>query len=234
MRSVIGLHTNDSSVSLEKVAELVQANLTLAERLRNARQETATDLTNEQKESGRYKKGVFRWHGLVIKIENPKGSTRSGTSDDGKTWSTKMKHDYGFFDGTTDRDGDQVDCFIGPSLESELVHVINQVIGNKFDEHKVIIGATSEAEAREIYLANYEAGWQGLGSVKAMTLPSFKEWLADEEATLKRASDYDLKLKNLRKRRGECPGCGKQFKVDEPYPDVENCEVCERYGSPKE
>ena len=29
-----------------------------------------------------------------------------------------------------------------------------------------------------------------------------------------------------------CPSCGKLFKKDEPYPDVENCEVCERYGPP--
>ena len=30
-----------------------------------------------------------------------------------------------------------------------------------------------------------------------------------------------------------CPGCGRPFKKDEPYPDVENCEACETFGSPK-
>lgn len=30
-----------------------------------------------------------------------------------------------------------------------------------------------------------------------------------------------------------CPSCGKPFKKDEPYPDVENCEACERFGPPK-
>lgn len=31
-----------------------------------------------------------------------------------------------------------------------------------------------------------------------------------------------------------CPGCHRPFAADEPYPGVENCEVCERYGPPRE
>lgn len=31
-----------------------------------------------------------------------------------------------------------------------------------------------------------------------------------------------------------CPGCGRPFPKGEPYPDVRNCEACERYGPPKE
>jgi hypothetical protein len=31
-----------------------------------------------------------------------------------------------------------------------------------------------------------------------------------------------------------CPSCGKPFPKGEPYPDVKNCEACERYGPPKE
>ena len=46
--------------------------------------------------------------------------------------------------------------------------------------------------------------------------------------------DWSDRLKKLHKRRGECPGCGQTFKEDEPYPDVEMCEVCERYGPPKD
>jgi hypothetical protein len=30
-----------------------------------------------------------------------------------------------------------------------------------------------------------------------------------------------------------CPGCGEPFAEDEPYPDVDMCEVCERFGPPK-
>lgn len=40
-----------------------------------------------------------------------------------------------------------------------------------------------------------------------------------------------MKISQISKKRN-CPGCGKPFKKDEPYPDVKNCEVCERYGPP--
>ncbi len=30
-----------------------------------------------------------------------------------------------------------------------------------------------------------------------------------------------------------CPGCGRKFPKGEPYPDVEMCEACERFGPPK-
>ena len=42
-----------------------------------------------------------------------------------------------------------------------------------------------------------------------------------------------MKLQHIIESKN-CPSCGKPFKKDEPYPDVENCEVCERYGPPKE
>jgi hypothetical protein len=209
----------------------------LVKRLESAMEQVDTNPTDEQKDSGRYRKGRFAWQGLTLMIENPKGSTRSGVGDDGKAWSTKMKNDYGYFAGTEDRDGDQVDFFIGPVLESELVFVINQVKNTRFDEHKVIVGAINEQQARDTYLSNYEDGWQGLGSVKAMTLETFKIWLSDEQATKKKAAptkDYREQLRKMRVRTGRCPSCGEVFKADEPYPDVENCEVCERYGPPKE
>jgi hypothetical protein len=43
-----------------------------------------------------------------------------------------------------------------------------------------------------------------------------------------------MHLSTIAEKKGCCPGCGKKFKKDEPYPDVENCEVCERFGPPKD
>ena len=144
-----------------------------------ARKQVDIAPTDKQKESGNYQKGHITWQGLPITIENPKGSTRSGKSKDGKAWSIKMKNDYGYFNRTEGKDGDQLDLFIGPVLDSELVFVVNQVnpSSNRFDEHKCVIGCISEAQARSTYLDNYETGWQGLGSIKAMSLPDFKKWV---------------------------------------------------------
>lgn len=38
----------------------------------------------------------------------------------------------------------------------------------------------------------------------------------------------------LIENKGCCPGCGKKFPSGEPYPDVDNCETCERFGPPKD
>ena len=149
-------------------------------RILNARKNTATDVSEGNAAAGNYRKGRFNYHGLRISIENPKGSTRSGTGADGKKWSTKMKYDYGYIRGTMGADGDPVDVFIGSDPKSELVFIVNQnTKGGKFDEHKVVLGALDAKQAKQTYLANYEAGWTGCGSVVGLTMQQFKQWLKD-------------------------------------------------------
>lgn len=128
----------------------------------------------------RYAKGRYKWKGLTLVIEYPKGSTRSGTSKAGKAWSTVMKDHYGYFAGKeSGADGDGVDFFMSEdSPDSELVFVVNQIDkSGQFDEHKCVLGCVTEAEARKTYLRNYQAGWDGLGSIRPMTLLDFKAWL---------------------------------------------------------
>ena len=146
--------------------------------------------TEAQAEAGNYRKGHITLHGLDISIENAKGSTRSGTSPDGKEWSIVLKCEYGYIKRTEGADGDHVDCFIGPNPEDTAVFVVNQVDPGtrKFDEHKVLLGFSTKEKARKGYLANYEDGWQGLGSLKQMTMDEFKEWL-DGDTTKRAARD---------------------------------------------
>ncbi|WP_238157610.1 hypothetical protein [Aeromonas salmonicida] len=150
-----------------------------------ARAEVNTEPTQAQKEAGNYKKGHFKLHGFDIALENPKGSTRSGTAPDGKAWQSTMAHDYGYIKRTEGADGDHVDVFIGDQPESEQVYVVDQVDPKtgKFDEHKVMLGFADEAAARAGYLANYEPGWKGLGAIKAMPVTAFKRWLKEGDTT---------------------------------------------------
>lgn len=139
-----------------------------------------TNPTPAQQEAGNYRKAHMRVHGLDITIENPQGSVRSGVSGTGKKWSTKMHAHYGYIKRTeSDADGDHIDVFIGPYPQWKTVFVINQSRpdGKGFDEHKVMMGYRSEADARAGYLANYEKGWKGLGSITSMGIAAFKEWL---------------------------------------------------------
>jgi diguanylate cyclase (GGDEF)-like protein len=138
-----------------------------------------TQPTQAQKEAGNYKKEHIKRDGMDISIENPAGSTRSGTDKDGKAWSQTMNHDYGYIRGTTGKDKDHVDVFIKPgSQEGGPVFVVDQVDPKtgKFDEHKAMVGFGSQDEARQAYLSNYEPGWKGLGSITEMPMEAFKEW----------------------------------------------------------
>ncbi|MFB2863093.1 LPD38 domain-containing protein [Aeromonas sp. MdU4] len=150
-----------------------------------ARVEVASAPTDAQKEAGNYKKGHLTLQGLDITLENPKGSNRSGTDQDGKAWQSTMAHDYGYIKRTLGADGDHVDVFIGDQLDSETVYVVDQVDPKtgKFDEHKVLMGFADEQAARDGYLANYEKDWKGLGAIKAMPIAAFKRWLSDGDTT---------------------------------------------------
>ncbi len=51
--------------------------------------------TQAQKEAGNYQMGHVRIGGLDISVENPAGSTRSGTDKSGKPWETEMQNRHG-------------------------------------------------------------------------------------------------------------------------------------------
>jgi len=129
--------------------------------------------TAEQKQSGEYQKGHLSIGDLKIAIENPAGSIRSGTDPNGNEWQITMKHHYGFIENTTGADGDEIDVFVKNHLavEPKCAYIIKQLDNNgQFDEQKVIIGADSEEEAKEIYLSNYEKGWLGFGGIKKISI----------------------------------------------------------------
>lgn len=132
--------------------------------------------TEAQREAGNYRKGKVRLHGLEVTIENAKGSQRR------PEWPPLAAH-YGYINRTEGRDGDHVDCYIGPKPESEIVFVVDQVTqGGRFDEHKCVLGCTTEAHARKLYLANYQSGWR-CGPITSMTMPQFRTWLSAGDTT---------------------------------------------------
>ena len=140
--------------------------------------------TDAQKEAGNYAKGSAKVGGLDISIETPQGSTRSGTDADGKAWSVPMQDHYGYVRGTEGKDNDHVDVFIKPGTPEDWkgpVYVVDQVDPKtgKLDEHKTIIGAASEQEARDIYQRNYAPGWNGLGDITRLPMAAFKSWVKD-------------------------------------------------------
>ena len=164
-------------------------------RLKSAIEETETNPSDAQKESGNYKKGHIKFGGYDYTIENPKGSTRSGKDADGKEWKVTMHDTYGYIRGKFGKDGDHLDMFINDKSDLDNwngdVFVVDQVNPDgSFDEHKVMYGYDSMADAEKAYLANYSDGWQGLGGITGASKAEFDKWLDTSNRKLKPFADY--------------------------------------------
>lgn len=119
--------------------------------------------------------GRREFQGLKISIENRRGSMRRGVGPDGESWATKMFHQYGYILGTEGKDGDHLDCFIGPNDNAAMAYVIHQKNdAGGFDEDKVMLGFDSEVHARDAYLAHYDTH-KYLGEITAMPMTEFIE-----------------------------------------------------------
>lgn len=147
--------------------------------------EADTEASDAQKEAGNYRKGHIAIGGLDIAIETPAGARRR------PEW-PPLKHAYGYVKRTLGFDGDQVDVFLSDNATDTSLPVFIVDQNNKsggFDEHKVMMGFATEAEARAAYLSNYGPGWNGLGAITEMSFDQFKDWVHDEAATQVRAAD---------------------------------------------
>lgn len=111
--------------------------------------------------------------GLSIVIENIRGSWRYG-----KYWSQLMENDYGYIENTIGVDGDEVDCFIGSNMVSNKFFAIRQIntLTGDLDEYKIMLGFNSMDEAYQAYLANYQPGWKGFGSIREDYVNNFRNW----------------------------------------------------------
>ena len=163
-----------------------------ASAIEQARAEVNTDPTEAQKEAGNYKMGHLKLDGYDITIENPKGSVRSGKDANGKEWRTTMNNDYGYIRGTKAVDGDHIDVFLSDKPEEGRVFVVDQTKQDgSFDESKVMYGFNSLEEAREAYLSNYDAGWEGrIMAITEVSKEEFKRWIDSSTRKTKAFSEY--------------------------------------------
>lgn len=138
-----------------------------------------------QAEAGNYSKGHLKYHGLDITIENPKNSTRKGTDPNGKPWEATLPAHYGYIKRSVGNDSDNLDVFIGDSLDSNRAFIIDQKdpTSGKFDEHKIVVGANTPEEARALYAAAFSDG-KGADRVRSMReimMPDLKAWIASAD-----------------------------------------------------
>src|SRR5215831_17202439 len=165
--------------------------MSLVEDIARAARATNRSPSPEQARSGKYAKGKLILHGLPIRIETPRGAMRKGVGADGKPWSVRMKAHYGYFERTEGKDGDEVDCYIGPNPESKRAFIIDQdnAETGKFDEHKVMLGFSGPGAARRCYIAGFDdgKGAKRLGRMTEVSIDDLRDRLERKGGFLKRA-----------------------------------------------
>ena len=142
--------------------------------------------TPAQIAAGNYPKGHVRIAGMDVTIETPKNALRHGVGPDGKPWSVIMPADYGYIRRTTGADGEQIDCYVGPNPDAPIAWVIKQrdLRTGGFDEHKVMLGFDSEAEAVGAYSLGFSDGMgyarldgdELTTGVRAMPIAELRAW----------------------------------------------------------
>lgn len=155
----------------------------------------------------------YEFQGLPIAVENVAGSTRSGKDRDGHEWETKMKHDYGFIEGTKAGDGDAVDVYVGPKEDAPAAYVVHQhkPSGKGFDEDKVMLGFSNKRDAKAAYLKHYDDP-KFLGPIDKVSVERLRELVASKKKLVKISSAQPLQGAML---EGELEALRKQAATDE-------------------
>lgn len=129
--------------------------------------------------------------GVQVSIENMMGTIREGPG-----WRVQMTADYGHIPCVDSAEGpmEWMDAFVGPERSSEDVWIVDSVDPRtgKFDEHKCMLGFTSEADARSCFEANYhDDAVRRIGGITHMNKDKFQAWLRSGDhtrAVMKRAA----------------------------------------------
>jgi hypothetical protein len=122
------------------------------------------------------------FQGLKIRVETPKGGTRSGVDSDGKPWSVVMPAHYGEFARTLGADGDPIDAFVGPDAHAPFAYVVHiqDPTTKEYDEDKVLLGFQN----RDAALAAFSSAYTRPGfraGVRKLSIGELRDWLRDKE-----------------------------------------------------
>ena len=193
--NIHGMDVMQEVAAIKSLDDLYAVDADTQERIEAAEQGTNHDATPGQKEAGNYAKGKFPWNGLTISVETAKGEDRTDKETGGDKWRVTMPATYGYILGTKGADGDHLDAFMGDKPDSGAIYVINQTQPDlaTFDEHKVMLGYSNEADAKADYLASFSNGFgkKVFGSLEGpFSVAEFKQMLADKE--FERAEPLDM------------------------------------------
>jgi hypothetical protein len=136
-------------------------------------------------------KKKVEYQGVPIWIEWKKGETREYKKNGKVKYTRFMKANYGYIPGTKDSDGEELDVYLGPDKASTSAYVIRQMKknGGGFDEHKVMIGYSSEEAARKSYDYHMGGTVEFFGGMKRVPVSALRALFGDNDGKEKEASD---------------------------------------------
>lgn len=129
---------------------------------------------------------TMEFGGIQLTIDRPKGYVQTGKDENGNEWSREYRTDYGFIPRTAGGDGEELDVFVGPSIDSDRVFWVTQnKADGSFDEYKLFLGYDTPAEAHAEYVAHIPP--QFYGGMSELALGQLRGMLGlDPVATAKR------------------------------------------------
>lgn len=123
-------------------------------------------------------KDRITFQGIPIAIENRAGSYREWKAPDGTKGKTRMKYAYGYVENTMGQDEDEIDVYVGPDPRAKFAYIITQQspeVGT-YDEDKVMLGFSSAAHAKSVYLEHYDNP-EFYVTLTPMPIDHFKRWV---------------------------------------------------------
>jgi len=120
---------------------------------------------------------------IELLIDRPKGFVQTGVAEDGTEWAREFLFDNGFIRGTRGGDGEGLDVFVGNQADAPIAYWITQRDSSgAFDEFKVMLGFTNQADAIDAYLAHVPAEF--FAGVQEVTVEAMKALLGLEPAVM--------------------------------------------------
>lgn len=195
--------------------------------------EAAAQLTAHSKDTQVVNTKTVR-HGLPITIEHPKGTQRKLHDDAGNVvYKVHMHNSYGYFNNTKGRDGDEVDCFLGPDKNAKEVYVVHMkdmgpVPSEREDEDKCFIGFTSPVAAKTAFLLHYPENF--FESMTTLPVALFKRKMKQAQLPHREKKIHAaaiLRAYCLAAKGKKCPDCGsKNFVLMPTDFETAKCKAC--------
>ena len=163
--------------------------------------ETEPEPDQENQDDATRAKRLIEWNGYTIGLQYFPFDRRHNRT---------LTAGYGYFRKTRGEDGMALDVWVGPSLDSNKVFSVSQVINGEFDEYKIIIGVDTADQAEALYKANMSSEF--FGGVQDIGLNGLEQYKTT--GNTRADASPTVQVRGTVKSKSFYQGAGRITKVD--------------------